>query len=153
MFASVTFVKSFHNCKIVIHVMAGNLMLRSILFPLALQHWSFTFIPILLLTAGIITLNPRYGNMLGGSSILVSGPYFTVQEEDQITCLFDNTTVDGIFVNSKQVLCVSPALPRTGRVPFQLLVTGGTDFIGQSVFVSGKFRSVVVSCVYCSQGS
>lgn len=94
--------------------------------------------------------------MLGGSSILVSGPYFTVQEEDQITCVFDNTTVDGIFINSKQVLCVSPALSRMGRVPFQLLVTGGTEFIGQSVFVSGKVRSVLVNCVnavYCTQGS
>lgn len=106
-----------------------------------------TPIPISLLTTGIITLNPRYGNMLGGSSILVSGPYFTVQEEDQITCLFNDTEVDGIFVNNQQVLCVSPTLSQTGRVPFQLLVTGETEFIGQSVFVSGKFRSVVVSCV------
>ena len=138
-----------------IHVMAGNLMFWSHLIIL-FQQWAFTFIPILLLIIGIITLNPSYGNMLGGSSILVSGPYFTVQEEDQITCVFDNTTVDGIFVNSKQVLCVSPALSRTGRVPFQLLVTGGTEFIGQSVFVSGKVRSVVVNCVnalYCTQGS
>ena len=87
--------------------------------------------------------------MLGGSSILVSGPYFTVQEEDNITCLFNDTAVDGIFVNNQQVLCVSPTLSQTGRVPFQLLVTGGTEFIGRSVFVSGKFRSVVVtgSCV------
>ena len=107
----------------------------------------FTFIPISLLTTGIITLNPRYGNVLGGSSILVSGPYFTVQEEDNITCLFNDTAVDGIFVNNQQVLCVSPTLSQTGRVPFQLLVTGGTEFIGRSVFVSGKFRYVVVSFV------
>ena len=94
--------------------------------------------------------------MLGGSSILVSGPYFTVQEEDQITCLFDDTPVVGIFVNNQQVLCVSPALSRTGRVPFQLLVTGGTEFIGQSVFVSGKFGPVVLTCVnavHCARGS
>ena len=114
---------------------------------LIINRCIFFFIPLSLLTAGIIILNPRYGNMLGGASILVSGPYFAVQEEDQITCLFNDTAVDGIFVNNQQVLCVSPALSQTGRVPFQLLVTGGTEFIGRSIFVSGKFRSVVVSCV------
>ena len=88
-------------------------------------------------TTGIITLSPDYGNMLGGSSILVSGPSFTVQEGDTIKCMFDDTAVDGIFVNNQQVLCVSPLLSQTGRMPFRLLVTGGTEFVGLSVFVSG----------------
>ena len=87
-------------------------------------------------TTGIITLSPDYGNVLGGSPILVSGPYFTVQEGDTVKCLFDDATVDGIFVSNQQVLCVSPSLSKTGRVPFRLLVTGETEFVGQSVFVS-----------------
>ena len=76
--------------------------------------------------------------MLGGSPIVVSGPYFTVQEADQITCLFNDTAVDGIFINNQQVLCVSPTLSQTGRVPFQLFVRGNTMFYGESVFVSGR---------------
>jgi len=99
----------------------------------------FSFVPSHhLYTTGIITLSPDYGSVLGGSSILVSGPYFTVQEEDTIECMFDDSTVDGIFVSNQQVLCVSPSLSKTGRVPFQLLVTGGTEFVGQSMFVSRK---------------
>ena len=76
--------------------------------------------------------------MLGGSSVLVSGPSFTVQEEDNITCMFDDTAVNGIFISNQQVLCVSPPLSNTGRVPFRLLMAGETEFVGQSVFVSRK---------------
>lgn len=76
--------------------------------------------------------------MLGGSSVLVSGPRFTVQEEDNITCMFDDTAVNGIFISNQQVLCVSPPLSNTGRVPFRLLMAGETEFVGQSVFVSRK---------------
>ena len=95
--------------------------------------------------AGIIKLSPSYGNMLGGSPIVLSGPYFTVQEEDQIACLFDNTTVDGIFINKQQVLCVSPPLSQSGRVQFQLFVRGNTSFYGESTFVSGRPDVHVVS--------
>lgn len=95
--------------------------------------------------AGIVTLSPSYGNMLGGSPIVVSGPYFTVEEKDQIACLFDNTTVDGIFVNKQQVLCVSPALSQSGRVQFQLFLRGNTSFYGESTFVSGRPDVHVVS--------
>ena len=96
-------------------------------------------------STGIITLNPCHGNVLGGSPIVVSGPYFTVQEADQITCLFNGTAVDGIFVNNQQVLCVSPTLSQTGRVPFQLFVRGNTTFYGESVFVSGRLDVNMVS--------
>lgn len=85
--------------------------------------------------------------MLGGSPILVSGPYFTVQEENQITCRFNGTTVDGIFVKKQQVLCVSPPLSQTGRVPFQLFVRGNATFYGESVFVSGRLALHMVSTV------
>ena len=86
--------------------------------------------------------------MLGGSPIVVSGPYFTVQEADQITCLFNGTAVDGIFVNNQQVLCVSPTLSQTGRVPFQLFVRGNTTFYGESVFVSGRLDVHMVSAFW-----
>ena len=76
--------------------------------------------------------------MLGGSPILVSGPYFAVEEEDKIICLFNGTPVDGIFINQQQVLCVSPPLSQTGRVQFQLFVRGNTSFYGESTFVSGR---------------
>jgi len=52
--------------------------------------------------------------------------------------MFDDTAVNGIFISNQQVLCVSPPLSNTGRVPFQLLMAGETEFVGQSVFVSRK---------------
>ena len=114
---------------------------------LVLCLWSFNCVFLHTFTnyTGIITLNPCHGNMLGGSPILVSGPYFTVQEEDQITCLFNSTAVDGIFINKQQVLCVSPPVSQTGRVPFQLFVRGNTTFYGESVFVSGRLDVHMVS--------
>ena len=114
-----------------------------ILFIFFLPSWQYLYI--FANSTGIITLNPCHGNVLGGSPIVVSGPYFTVQEADQITCLFNGTAVDGIFVNNQQVLCVSPTLSQTGRVPFQLFVRGNTTFYGESVFVSGRLDVHMIS--------
>ena len=74
--------------------------------------------------------------MLGGEPVVVSGPFFQIDEDDDIVCVFDGIEVNGIFVDSERALCVSPALSHTGRVPFQLNVTGITQFIGKSTFTS-----------------
>ena len=86
--------------------------------------------------SSVITLSPRYGNMLGGEAILVSGP--CVDEADNITCVFDDVATMGIFFTEQQSLCVSPILSRTGRLPFQIIVSGINEFRGNSVFYSGK---------------
>ena len=79
--------------------------------------------------------------MIGGAPIVVSIPHFLIQEDDQITCEFNSVRVDGIYINPGQALCVSPPLSESGRVLFQITVTGrGSDFLGQSIFTSCKLN-------------
>lgn len=92
-----------------------------------------------LLQTGMITLDPPYGSMLGGAGVIVSGDGLSVVEEDEITCIFDGIRVIGIYVNDVQVLCIAPMLERTGRLEFQLSVTGRNSFSGDSFFTSCKF--------------
>ena len=53
--------------------------------------------------------------------------------------MFDGITTDGFVAKDGQVLCVSPEMRRTGRVPFKLHIKGeGTAFTGISIFISGE---------------
>ena len=92
--------------------------------------------------------------MLGGTPVLVS-----LEVEDQsshfkdsetITCIFDEAMVTGVFVDEKSVLCVSPALSRTGRVPFQILVKRAVDFTAEATFISGMLLNNTEYCIYIS---
>ena len=88
-----------------------------------------------------LTLAPRLGNMLGGTAVLVSGP--CLEETDQITCMFGERSVNGLYISEMLSVCVSPTISTTGRVRFQLIVqTNGTStdrYRGESVFYSGKY--------------
>ena len=85
---------------------------------------------------GTIDIVPNYGNQLGGTPHLVSGTGVEFQESDYITCMFDDQRVEGVYLNEKQTLCVSPWLPQTGTVLFHLIVehlesgtfSGQTDY-------------------------
>ena len=46
----------------------------------------------------------------------------TFREEDDITCVFGDREVKGVYVSEGQALCVSPELSQTGIVLFQLLI-------------------------------
>ena len=85
--------------------------------------------------SSVLTLSPRFGNMLGGTAVLVSGPCF--DEADNITRVFDGIPTDGMFFSERQSLCASPILSHTGRVPFQFIVNGTEQFRGDSIFYSG----------------
>ena len=87
---------------------------------------------------GMINLDPPYGNMLGGTGVMVSGTQFSVKEEDDILCIFDGVGVKGVYVDEKKALCITPLLSQTGRLPFQILINGSTSFSGESVFTSCK---------------
>ena len=52
-----------------------------------------------------LTLAPRLGNMLGGTALLVSGP--CLEATDQITCVFGETAVTGIYIIARCSRCVS----------------------------------------------
>ena len=98
-----------------------------------------------------MTLGPRFGSVLGGTAVLVSGPCF--EETDNISCVFNGVEVEGVFVSMTQCLCISPQLSVLGRVSFQLKVvnttSGDTRYEGTSEFLSvgkhiGSSKSVIV---------
>ena len=78
--------------------------------------------PAIIHVLGSLKLTPHYGNQLGGAPILVSGNNVTFREEDDITCVFGDREVKGVYVDKDQALCVSPELSQTGIVLFQLLI-------------------------------
>ena len=67
-----------------------------------------------------ITLVPNAGHYLGGTAVRVAGA--CLDQRDSITCIFADTEVEGIFINERLALCVSPQIPLFGRVPFELIV-------------------------------
>ena len=92
------------------------------------------------LNAGKIFLKPRYGSELGGTPIIVSGTNLTVAEEDNITCIFDDKETEGFVINEDEVLCISPEMKITGRIPFELHITrhnsDASAFTGIGIYIS-----------------
>ena len=78
---------------------------------------------------------------------MVSGTDVFFREGDNITCVFDNQKVNGVYVNEKQALCVSPELSETGTVLFQLVI--GQDVPGSIPF-SGEAKYISCMCSYHS---
>lgn len=92
----------------------------------------------------MIKIEPAYGNMLGGTGVVVSATQLAIGEDDEIQCVFDGIKVRGVYVNERQALCISPLLSRTGRLSFQIIVTGSTIFSGESTFTSCKCSEFIV---------
>ena len=94
-------------------------------------------IEIIIIHAATLTLGPRFGSVLGGTAVIVSGPCF--EETDNISCVFNGVEVEGVFVSMTQSLCISPQLSVLGRVSFRLRVNasnGNTKYEGTSEFLS-----------------
>ena len=96
----------------------------------------------LFLSIGLISLDPQFTSTLGGSPIVVSGPRLNISEDDQIVCTFNTVQVPGIYVDSERVLCVSPPLTQTGRMPFEIEVMGANGFFGQTNFENSKYSNM-----------
>ena len=87
---------------------------------------------------GKLTLKPRYGSEIGGTPIIVTGDKLIANEEDNVTCSFDGVETDGFVTKDGQVLCVSPEMGKTGRLPFKLHIQGEKiSFTGIAIFISG----------------
>ena len=60
--------------------------------------------------------------MLGGTSVIVTGPCF--DELLEYTCQFGTGTfihtVRGVFLDERRLLCVSPMLTQSGNIGFKL---------------------------------
>ena len=65
-------------------------------------------------------LKPWYGNSLGGTVILVSGPSFKIS--DRVICLFNGIEVFGMVITAVYAACTSPQIAKYGRVPFHLYI-------------------------------
>ena len=69
----------------------------------------------------------------------VGGPCF--EPSDVVTCLFDDISTPGIFVNQDSVVCISPALSTVGRVEVILEVIKSNEvvsFQGNGFFYSSR---------------
>ena len=88
-----------------------------------------------------LTLDPSYGNVAGGTAVLISGLLF--RRSDEIKCTFDGIGVEGVYLSDQQVLCTSPQLSRTGRVPVQLYCNGKL-LQRDGVFYSSKYNRIIM---------
>lgn len=95
---------------------------------------------------GIIVLDPNYGTVLGGSSVIVTGDQLLVSEEDDVFCRFDATQTRGVYVSQNKVLCISPTLDRTGKVDFRLQVTRNSRnfFTAESTYTSRRLSHALL---------
>ena len=69
----------------------------------------------------------------------MSGTNLTVAEEDSVTCVFGVEETEGFVINEREVLCISPVMSKTGRLPFELQIDGQqSSFTGSGVFIFCK---------------
>ena len=97
-----------------------------------------------------VILQPRFGNMLGGTLIQLTGNNVRFDEQTTYTCLFDNEEVEALYIGNHDlqlILCVSPLLQRIGRVNFALNCSNNytqQDILANDIFYSCKFICVQI---------
>ena len=65
-----------------------------------------------------------------------------LNESDNIVCTFDDTDVEGTYMDELSALCVSPQIQYIGEVPFRLVVRNADRVIrsqGETVFHLREF--------------
>ena len=85
----------------------------------------------------MITLEPSFGSMLGGTGVMVSSADISesfFKEDNELKCSFGGTEVEGVFVSGSEVLCVTPQQSETGRLVFQIVAEGSV--MGEATFTS-----------------
>ena len=53
-------------------------------------------------------MSPNYGNQLGGTPIIITGPCF--DETSSITCCFGEIETSCVRGSNREALCISPSL-------------------------------------------
>ena len=79
--------------------------------------------------------------MLGGTGVMISGTQLFISEDDDMQCMFNGIDVKGIYIDEGKVLCITPPLLQTGRLPFQIFINGSTSFSGESIFTSCEHKN------------
>ena len=82
-----------------------------------------------------LVLQPWYGDRMGGTVVLISGPSFN--ETDEIMCKFNGINEYGGVVSEVYAACTTPWLPTIGRVPFQLYINNKLHE-KDAIFYSGE---------------
>ena len=82
-----------------------------------------------IITIGAIYLLSNRGNVLGGSSVVVTGPCF--DDYKQVFCHFEDllggVSPEAIVLGDRRALCVVPPLRSVGRSTFKLHLVDHTD--------------------------
>ena len=74
------------------------------------------------------------GNMLGGETIIITGPVF--HKDDDILCIFGQIETEGVYLSKDKCLCVVPSANKDAIVDLAIKITRGT-----AVLMGGtKFR-------------
>jgi extracellular domains-containing protein CG31004 len=76
-----------------------------------------------------LTFFPRYGHMLGGVMVNVTGPCFF--PDDIIICNFENRETKGIYRDANHASCISPPVFYHGYIDLSITVRGKTIFLGR----------------------
>ena len=88
-----------------------------------------------------LVIGPRFGNILGGTAVHLTGPCF--DETDILKCSFeDQKDIIGFVVNNRTAICVSPTFQDIGWKSVTLLIirNGEEVYSGQSKFYAGTCR-------------
>ena len=84
-------------------------------------------------------LFPSVGHVFGGTPVLVSGLCVDPPHQD-ITCAFGSETKPGTYLfRQRQFLCIAPAMKKTGRVEFKMMVkdVNGISYVRVASFFYG----------------
>ena len=82
-------------------------------------------------------LSPRIGSLLGGESVVITGPMF--QPDDEITCAFGEVVVDGVYVDQTRAVCVVPPVMAEFLIEVELSVRrGSAELTGRANFRYSK---------------
>ena len=85
-----------------------------------------------------VYLSITIGSLLGGESVVITGPTF--QPDDEITCTFGQVDVDGLYVDQARAICVVPPAADELLIEMELRVRrGGAELSGKANFRYSKF--------------
>lgn len=76
-----------------------------------------------------LTFFPRYGHMLGGTLVDVTGP--CLDRSSIIFCRFDNFKAEAVYRDTNRATCISPPFMYNGYVDLTISVDDRIEFVGR----------------------
>ena len=86
-----------------------------------------------------VTLDPSFGNQMGGTLVKITGPCF--KPKNRVECIFGRISMPGIFISQECVACVSPVMDVIGRITMILEIKntdGNITFQKSASFYSSE---------------